>query len=51
MRVAAAIALAWIAFEVFYDLVAWLYTGVALGFSHAFLPWYAMDFLHLLGVM
>ena len=39
-----------IAFEVFYDLTAWLYTGIALGFQHAFLPWHMQALLHLIGV-
>ena len=40
-----------IAFEVFYDLIAFIYTGIALGFNRAFLPWYATSILHFFGVM
>ncbi len=39
-----------IALELLYDLTAWLYTGIALGFQHAFLPWHAQVLLHLIGV-
>ena len=47
---AVAIVLGALALEVIYDLVAWIYTGIALGFERAFLPWYAASFLHILRV-
>lgn len=41
----------YVAFELFYDLTAWLYTGIALGFQHAFLPWHVQTILHLIEAM
>ena len=40
-----------LAFELLYDLTAWLYTGIALGFNHAYLPWYASSVMSLVGVL
>lgn len=40
-----------IAFEVLYDLIAFIYTGIALGFNRAFLPWYSVAVLRFLGAM
>lgn len=50
LRVLAVIVGAAIVLELLYDLTAWLYTGIALGFQHAFLPWHAQVLLHLIGV-
>lgn len=46
MIVSAAIAL-----ELLYDLIAFIYTGIALGFNYAFMPWHVQTLLHLIGAM
>lgn len=46
MIVSAAIAL-----ELLYDLTAFIYTGIALGFNRAFMPWHVQTILHLIGAM
>ncbi|WP_298579383.1 hypothetical protein [uncultured Olegusella sp.] len=51
VRTALIIVVAILAFELLYDLTAWLYTGIALGFSHAYLPWYASSVMSLVGVL
>lgn len=51
LRAVAVIVGAAIALELLYDLAAFIYTGIALGFSHAFLPWHAQVLLRLIGVM
>ena len=40
-----------IVFEAFYDLIAFIYTGIALGFNHAFMPWHVQTILHVIGAM
>ncbi|WP_298578750.1 hypothetical protein [uncultured Olegusella sp.] len=40
-----------IALELLYDLTAFIYTGIALGFNRAFIPWHVQTILHLIGAM
>lgn len=51
VRTVLIIVVAILAFELLYDLTAWLYTGVCLGFNHAYLPWYANSVMSLVGVL
>lgn len=51
VRTVLIIVIAILAFELLYDLAAWLYTGVCLGFNHAYLPWCASSVLSLVGVL
>lgn len=46
----AAVAVALPAYPI-YCALAWLFTGIALGFNHAFLPWDAQIILHAIGLM
>lgn len=49
-ELAAAVAVALLAYPA-YCLLAWLFTGFAIGFNHAFLPWDAQIILHAMGLM
>ena len=51
LRAVAVILSAAIALELLYDLTAFIYTGIAIGFNHAFMPWHVQTLLHLIGVM
>ena len=51
LRAIAVILSSAIALELFYDLTAFIYTGIALGFNHAFIPWHVQTLLHLIGAM
>lgn len=51
LRAIAVILSSAIALELLYDLTAFIYTGIALGFSHAFMPWHVQTLLYLIGAM
>lgn len=51
LRAVVVIISAAIALELLYDLTAFIYTGIALGFNHAFMPWHVQTILHLIGAM
>lgn len=51
LRAVVVIISAAIALELLYDLTAFIYTGIALGFNRAFMPWHVQTILHLIGAM